>query len=296
MSAALWGALAMLILTAAAGATPQSTESAPAASQVPSPAASPAASPVETSAAASDPGSPDLAANGPSAAGGPAEHGNADASHAAAQFTLQPFRAHNSALWKNISVGSSDLELTREAAADHYVYRWRISADGVFHLLYPHDVVQQSWFRIVDRHVRPERYLGEEGDSKVTFTFDWAQGHARGTSEGKPVDIALKSDTQDLLSIQIEVMLDLKNGALPATFDIVDKDQLKDFLYAEEGRRTLQTALGPLETVVVSSRRAGNDRILRLWFAPKLGYIPVQAERTRGDRLEFAMRIRSLSR
>ena len=33
---------------------------------------------------------------------------------------------------------------------------------------------------------------------------------------------------------------------------------------------------------------------LRMWFAPSLGYLPVQAERSRGGKLEFAMRIRSL--
>ena len=30
-----------------------------------------------------------------------------------------------------------------------------------------------------------------------------------------------------------------------------------------------------------------------MWFAPALGYVPVQAERERGGKLEFAMRIKS---
>jgi hypothetical protein len=33
-----------------------------------------------------------------------------------------------------------------------------------------------------------------------------------------------------------------------------------------------------------------------MWFAPSLGFVPVQAERTRDGKLEFAMRIKSLQR
>jgi len=47
---------------------------------------------------------------------------------------------------------------------------------------------------------------------------------------------------------------------------------------------------------VVASTRAGNNRTLRMWFAPSLGFVPVQAERTRDGKLEFSMRIKSLKR
>jgi hypothetical protein len=33
-----------------------------------------------------------------------------------------------------------------------------------------------------------------------------------------------------------------------------------------------------------------------MWFARDLGWVPVQAERTNSGKLEFAMRIRSLTR
>ena len=109
------------------------------------------------------------------------------------------------------------------------------------------------------------------------------------------MDLKLKHGTQDLMSIQIEVMLDLKNGNLPKTFHIVDKDEIKEFNYAQEGTASLRTAIGQLDTVIVSSQRTGNDRILRMWFAPSLGFLPIQAERWRDGKLEFAMRIKSIT-
>ncbi len=197
--------------------------------------------------------------------------------------------------WKGITVGTSDLQLQRDAP-DHYVYKWTISARGIFRLVYSSDLTQKSWFSVVADHVRPERYLAEEGASSVSLSFDWDAGRAQGTSEGKLVDFKLKDGAQDLMSIQVEVMLDLKNGNLPGLFYIVDKDQLKDFVYSREGTATIRTAIGQLETVIVSSRRSGNDRILRMWFAPSLGFLPVQAERSRDGRIEFAMRIKSMKR
>jgi len=207
---------------------------------------------------------------------------------------IAPFSAHYVAEWKNITVGSSDLKLERGAQPGQYVYKWTISARGIFRIVYSSDLTQQSWMSLADGHIRPEKYRAEEGSSSLSLDFDWGAGRAHGLSEGKPVQIELKPGSQDLMSIQVEIMLDLKNGALPGVFYIVDKDQLKDFIYKQEGTARIRTGLGQLDTIIVSSRRPGNDRILRMWFAPSLGFVPVQAERSRGDRLEFAMRIKSL--
>ncbi len=128
------------------------------------------------------------------------------------------------------------------------------------------------------------------------LAFDWRRGRVSGTVSGKPVDLDLKDGTQDIMSIQIQVMQDLREGRLPAKFWIIDKDQIKDFDYQLVGETRIHTALGELATMVVTSRRPGGDRVLTMWFAPSLGFVPVQAIRTRGGNTEFAMRIQRLSR
>jgi Protein of unknown function (DUF3108) len=215
---------------------------------------------------------------------------------AASDAGLAPFSAHYQADWKTISVGTSDLELKADAEPGHYVYTWTITARGVFRIVYRDDLTQKSWFSINAEHVRPAKYRAVEGSSSVDLDFDWDSRRARGTSEKKAVDLKLKEGTQDVMSIQVEVMLDLKKGNLPMTFQIIDKDELKEFNYTQEGTANIRTALGALDTVIVASRRTGNNRILRMWFAPSLGFVPVQAERTRDGKLEFAMRIKTLKR
>jgi hypothetical protein len=208
---------------------------------------------------------------------------------------ITPFAAHYQADWKTINVGTSDLELKQDAEPGHYLYTWTITAHGIFRL-YRDEVTQKSWLSINADHVRPEKYRAEDGSSSVNLDFDWAAGRVRGTSEKKAVDLKIKDGTQDVMSIQVEVMLDLKSGNLPTTFQIIDKDQPKEFTYTQEGTAHIRTALGELDTVIVASRQAGNNRVLRMWFAPSLGFVPVQAERTRDGKLEFAMRIKTLKR
>jgi hypothetical protein len=206
---------------------------------------------------------------------------------------LAAFSAHYEADWKTINIGTSDLELKQDSEPGHFIYTWTITARGVFRL-YRAEVTQKSWLSIEAEHARPEKYRAADGSSAVSLDFDWSSRRARGTSENKPVDLELKQGTQDVMSIQVEVMLDLKNGNLPKTFQILDNDELKEFIYSEEGTARIRTALGELDTVIVSSQRTGNNRLLRMWFAPSLGFIPVQAERTRDGKLEFAMRIKSV--
>jgi hypothetical protein len=218
--------------------------------------------------------------------------------HAGAQTPnntgIAPFVAHYQADWKGISVGTSDIKLEQGTEPGHYLYTWTITARGIFRIAYHDDLVQKSWLTLIGDHVRPEKYLGKEGASTVELNFDWQNKRATGVSETKPVDIALKEGTQDVMSSQVEVMLDLKSGNLPKTFHIIDKDQLKEFNYTQEGTAKIRTAIGELDTVIVTSQRVGNNRVLRMWFAPSLGFVPVQAERSRDGKLEIAMRIKSV--
>jgi hypothetical protein len=222
-------------------------------------------------------------------------HAQGDAAATATAEPVRPFAAHYEASWKGINVGTSEIALKKLPDTDQYLYTWTITARGIFRLAYSDDLVQNSWLTIESGHVRPQKYRGKEGSATVSLDFDWSSKRATGESEKKPVDIALHDGTQDVMSIQVEVMADLKRGNLPKTFWIVDKDQLKEFLYTQEGDARIRTAIGELDTVVVTSQRAGNNRILRMWFAPSLGFLPVQAERSRDGKVEIAMRIKSVN-
>jgi hypothetical protein len=204
------------------------------------------------------------------------------------------FKAHYSADWRSFNVGTSDLELVPDTVAGTYRYTWTVTARGIFRIAYPNDVVQKSWFSVLGDHVRPDQYRANDGTSTASIDFDWKAERAHGETEKKTVNLKLSEGVQDVMSIQVEIMQDLKNDSIPKTFRVLDKDEIKDFIYANEGTAKIRTALGELDTVIVSRRRTAGNRTLRMWFAPSLGYIPVQAERSKDGKLEFSMKIKTL--
>ena len=71
---------------------------------------------------------------------------------------IAPFIAHYEAAWKGISLGTSDIQLTRGTEPGHYLYTWTITARGIFRIAYSDDLVQKSWLSLIGDHVRPDKY------------------------------------------------------------------------------------------------------------------------------------------
>jgi hypothetical protein len=210
-----------------------------------------------------------------------------------------PFTATYNVEWKGMTAGTSMLELTRDG--DNYVYRSKNLARGVFKIAFPDAITQTSTFHIdKSGNVQPQKYESDDGSKKtdrdVTLTFDWDAKRARGTAEDKPVDSPLKPGTQDALSVQIQLMMELAAGKSPTSFWLIDKNEAKEYQYTREKTESLDTPLGKLDTIVYKSQRTGSDRFMRFWLAPSLGYVPVKAERRRGDRLDFALRLKDLKK
>ena len=221
------------------------------------------------------------------------------ASRAAAQEPLKGFSAVYEVVYRGMNAGSTTLELSSEGG-DRWRYVSRANARGVFKLALSGEVRQTSQFTLVDGMPRPIRYVADDGTEDVQrdirLDFDWRAGRVRGTAEAQPVDLPLREGLQDGLSAQVALMRALDAGQTPRRFFLIDKDEIKEYLYETGGTARLRTALGEIDTVIWSSRRPGSDRVTRVWYAPAYGYAPVQAERRRGTKTEWTMRLKSLQR
>ena len=212
---------------------------------------------------------------------------------------VKPFLAQYTVLWKGVNAANASLEL-RQDSPTHYTYLSRNSARGIFKLAFPDEIQQTSVFTIEQDEIRPVSYRADDGtpktDRDIALDFDWTTGRVTGTAEKRAVDVALKAGTQDGMSVQIALMRALSAGRSPTMFWLIDNDKLKDYEYRREGAERLRTAIGEVDTVIYSSRRPGSDRVTRIWYAASLDYSPVQADRRRGEKLEWSMRIKSLRR
>ncbi len=209
----------------------------------------------------------------------------------------EPFAAVFTLEWHGLNAGNSTLTL-EQTAPGTYEYRSVNRARGLFRLAFPDPISEWSVFALVDGHVRPRSYQEDNGPGRagqnVALRFDWEAGRVLGTEDGKPVDQPLDAGVQDPLSVQIELMRELAAGWSPTRFLLFDKTEAQQYHYTRERAERLDTPLGPLDTVVYRSDRPGSDRVMRLWLAPSLGYLPVQAERRRRGKVEFALHIREL--
>jgi hypothetical protein len=208
----------------------------------------------------------------------------------------EPFTAVYEIEWHGIPAGQSTLELKR-VQPNMFVYSSRSQAHGLFRLAFPDPLSETSTFELLDNHVAPLEYTedspGRSSDD-VLLRFDWNEHRVQGTAGPHTVSQPLEAGTQDPLSVQIELMRALRAGAAPASFLLFDKREATRYNYTREGTENLHTDLGDLATVIYRSDRPGSDRVTRLWLAPSLGYVPVQGERRRGDRIDFSLQIRRL--
>jgi len=213
--------------------------------------------------------------------------------------TLLPFAASFEVVYRGFNAGTTTLELTRESG-DRWRYVSRNRAQGLFRLVLPGEPLQSSVLMIDAAGVRPLRYSAEDGTASVKndirLDFDWTAGRVRGVAEQKPVDLPIAPGLQDGMSVQLALMHALAGGAAPTGFMLIDKTEIRQYRYVAEGRTTVRTAVGELETVIWTSQSSNSSRITRVWYAPSLGFLPVRAERRAGDTVEWSMRLASLRR
>jgi hypothetical protein len=198
-----------------------------------------------------------------------------------------------------MNAGTSTLELTRKGP-NTFVYKSTNTPRGLFKLALPGTITQESTFAIIDGEVVPAIYRGDDGtsdtDRDVSLNFDWSNRQVTGTAEDKPVNQPLEPGVQDSLSVQVALMCALAAGKAPASFRLIDKDEVKEYQYTREGEATLDTPVGKLDTVIYKSQKAGSSRATRMWIAPSLGYLPVKAEQSKRDKRELQLTLRAVER
>jgi Protein of unknown function (DUF3108) len=209
---------------------------------------------------------------------------------------LKPYRATYTAEWKGMTAGTTVLEL-RSAGPEQYTYSSTSNARGIFRMAFSETLTQTSTFKLQDGNVQPIKFRGiDEKDREINLDFDWTRLRVTGIAKGHSIDLPLTPGAQDAMSLQIHVLRSLTTGKVPPTISMIDGDKLKDYELALEGNARIDTALGELDTVVYTSRRANSDRLTRTWVAPALGYLPVKAERIRGRKTEFTLLLQAVDK
>ena len=211
---------------------------------------------------------------------------------AAAAERPVPFVATYTIAWHGVTAGSSTLEL-RETAPQLYLYTSTDTAYGIFRLAFHHPLRQSSRFRIAAGEVQPLSFEAGGVGNDVMAQFDWKTGQVTGMAKGKLLDLKLQPGTQDPLSVQIAIMLKLQARDAPASFWMLNTDEIDRFEYVRQEEGTLDTPLGKLRTILYTSHQPGSNKTTWLWLAPALHYMPARAEQRVKGNTQVALEIRA---
>jgi Protein of unknown function (DUF3108) len=210
---------------------------------------------------------------------------------------LRPFEASYAWIWHGMTVAVSHLKL--EKTGDTWTYTSRSEPRGIGKVLSQRPKTV-SVLRVTEAGVQPLTYKGDDGTSSdkrsIDLKYDWGQRHVTGVYEQTPVDLPLTSQVQDDSSIQVALMVALLRGQAPQSFELIDKNSVREYRYTRDGVETLKTPLGDLATVIYRSQRENSPHFNRYWCATDRGYIPLRVQQKRGDEVQWTMEIESLKR
>jgi len=215
--------------------------------------------------------------------------------------TLAPYKARYQVSYRGLSGGQIESSLRRAAAGDDlWLYETRAYPNLFGRVAVSPEARERSTMQISDGGVRPLSFTFDDGsadtDKDVRHEFDWPAGEVRGSEKHGPFAMAVTPGTQDTASVQAAIIVELLAGREPRTFRILTGNKLRDYRYWPEGRATVVTPYGQFDTVVWASQREGSTRVTKVWHAPSLGYVPVQAMQYRKGQPEVQMRLVALER
>jgi len=213
---------------------------------------------------------------------------------------LTPYKARYQVSYRGLSGGQIESSLRRGTTPEQWIYETRAHPNLFGRIAVSDQAHELGTMQISGGDVRPLTFVFDDGTSAsekdVRLAFDWSANLLKGQAEHGPFEMAVTPGTQDTASVQAAMIVELLAGREPRGFRIVTGDKLRDYRYWSEGRATIETPYGKFDTVVWANQRDGSSRVTRVWHAPALGYVPVQAIQFRKGKAETQMRLVGLER
>ncbi len=203
---------------------------------------------------------------------------------------LQPYRAEYSASMAGIPV-SGDASRS-----------FSLLEGGQYHLESKADLVLVSMRTtsqgLLKDPLQPQHYSYKQGGfgkkRSRSAQFDWDQQQVNSHKNDRSWELPLKTGTFDELSYQAQLRRDLSEGKQELSYLVVDDDELDLFRFERQGEENLETPLGNIKTLRVKRMRDNNKRVTEIWFAPSLGYVPVQLRQLEKGK-EYRLEIQTLN-
>lgn len=218
----------------------------------------------------------------------------------AATPMMQPYTARYQVSYRGLSGGEIESSFKRGAAAGQWQYETRVFPNLFGRIAVSPQARELSTMTITSTGVRPMSFSFNDGSQSATkdvhLNYDWAARTVTGDAEGKPVSFTLTPGTQDTASVQAAMIQERLAGRKPQMFRIITGNKMRDYRYWQEGTAQVMTPFGQVEAEIWANQRDGSKRVSKVWHAPSLGYVPVQAIQYNKGSPEVQMKLVKLER
>jgi hypothetical protein len=213
---------------------------------------------------------------------------------------MKPYTARYQVSYRGLSGGQIEASFKPGPVPGQWLYETRAFPNIFGRLAVSPAARERSTMALSAAGVQPLAFDFNDGSADtakdVKHTFDWAALSVTGEAEGKPFTLEVTPGTQNTASVQAAMMIERLNGRMPTGFRIVTGHDLRDYRYWMEGVQQVVTPYGQVSAEVWASQRVGSNRVSKMWHAPSLGYVPVQAIQYRKGTPEVMMKLVSLQR
>ncbi len=210
---------------------------------------------------------------------------------AAAALAESGLTPHSAEYRVKISVLSGRLTTRLDATENGYAAIHRIEPTGMARMVAGGTIEETSLFEATSDGVLPVHYLSNDTLSRdktsANIAFDWRNGTLAGTVNDQPISGTLADVVHDRVSIQYQLMHDLKNAGAHGSYTLFDIDELKTLNITLIGSREMTVPAGTFTAVGVQHQAEGSSRVTTLWCVPELDYLPIIIEQHRKGKLRL---------
>lgn len=218
--------------------------------------------------------------------------------YATENVVIPIFTAHYELLHNgNMKVGVVKRTTTQENGAIAFESSSRTT--GLAALFIKDKIIERTTFILDNNTIQPQNYRYERNGGKrsreAQLNFDWTKKSVSNAINGATWNMKIPPGTQDKLSYQLQLMLDLQQGLAVFNYPVADGGTLKEYRFTLLGEETIKTPMGELETVKLKRERAADSkRKTTIWFAKSLHYLPVRIKQGKNDDKYITLEIRKV--
>jgi hypothetical protein len=205
-----------------------------------------------------------------------------------AESAMQP---HTAEYRVKISIVGGRLSTEVKSTDSGYTASHVVSATGMSRILASGSISDTAEFDIAADGFRPVRLVSDDEISsdkiRAEIDFDWSSGEARGILNDEEYTAAIPDLAYDRISIQYQLMHDLRNGVTSGEYILFEFDELKTISVSNIGTRKVKVPAGEYNAVGIQHQTANSKRVTTLWCVEELGYLPVIIEQHRKGKLRL---------